>query len=199
MARPTMARLIDRVRGLTYAGTAEYTVGTVNYFSDDHIQTYLDDHREDVWREAMEVEPTYESTGVVYKVYELERTEWESTDGGTAVFYVQDVTGTTIGTANYTVDYQRGYVTFATDRGGTAYFSNGRVYDIYAAAADLLTAWAAREARQFDVSTPAVNAKRSQKADYLLKMASQYRAMSSGPGAEPGSGGGVSLYRSDMG
>lgn len=199
MARSTMARLIDRVRGLTYAGTAEYTVGTVNYFSDDHIQTYLDDHREDVWREAMEVEPTYEATGVVYKVYELERTEWESTDGGTAVFYVQDVSGATIGTANYSVDYQRGYVTFTTDRGGTAYFSNGRVYDIYAASADLLEAWAAREARQFDVSTPAVNAKRSQKVQELRNQASLYRARSAGPGGEPGSGGGVSLYRSDMG
>lgn len=198
MARSTMARLIDRVRTLTYAGSSEYQVGTANFWDADHIQEVLDANRADVYRADLNSQLTYDGGTAQYKVYQAPYAEWESTDGGTTVFYVQTSPGVTVGTANYTADYQRGVVTFSADQGGTAYLVTGRVFDVYAAAADVLEAWAAREARQFEVETPAVRAMRQQKMANLLTMAAQYRAKSSGPGGAGGGGGGVSLYRSDM-
>jgi hypothetical protein len=198
MARTTMTRLIDRVRTLTYAGTAEYTVGTASFWDADHVQEVLDANRRDVYRANLHIQETYDAGAVQYKVYEAHLSEWETTDGGTATFVVQTSPGVTVGTASYTADYQRGVVTFTSDQAGAAYLVTGRVYDIYAAAADLLEAWAAREARQYEVETPAVRAMRQQKMKQLLSMAGQYRAKSSGPGGVGGGGGGVSLYRSDM-
>ena len=40
--RTGMTNLVARVRALTGAGTAEYTAGTVTYWTDDHLQTILD-------------------------------------------------------------------------------------------------------------------------------------------------------------
>lgn len=48
-------------------------------------------------------------------------------------------------------------------------------YDLYAAAADLLEAWAAREKLNFDFDTDGQSFKRSQKAAALLALAREYR------------------------
>ena len=40
--RTGMTNLVARVRALTGAGTAEYTAGSVTYWTDDHLQTILD-------------------------------------------------------------------------------------------------------------------------------------------------------------
>lgn len=191
MARSTMARLISRVRGLSYAGTAEYTIGADSYFSDDHVQTFLDACRRDVVRAPLVDREEYNGSGVrVFRTFDTGLRELESTDAGTAVFKIETSDGFTAGTALWSADYQTGVVTFASNTAGTAYYLTARAYDVYGAAADLLEAWASREARQFDVSTPAVNAKRSQKAAMLREQAMILRA-------QGGSGGGVDMYRSD--
>jgi hypothetical protein len=48
-------------------------------------------------------------------------------------------------------------------------------YDAYAAAADLLEMWAAREKLSFDVDADGARFKRSQKAAMLLELAQTYR------------------------
>lgn len=48
-------------------------------------------------------------------------------------------------------------------------------YDAYAAAADLLEMWAAREKLAFDVDADGARFKRSQKAAMLLELAQTYR------------------------
>lgn len=53
---------------------------------------------------------------------------------------------------------------------------DGRAHDIHAAAADALDEWAARLARNFDVSTHGQNLSRSQQAKALREAASGYRA-----------------------
>lgn len=195
MARSGMTRLIDRVRSLTYAGTAEYSVGTANFWDADHVEQLLDDHRSDIYRHSLTPITEYRSGTAAYYTYASGATEWETTTGGTSIFFVQDSAGSNVSTASYTPDYQRGNITFTTDQSGSAYYVTGRVYDIYAAGASLLEQWAAREARQFEVETPAVRAMRQQKMENLLAMAAQLRGQSSGIA---GTGGGmINLYRSD--
>ncbi len=48
-------------------------------------------------------------------------------------------------------------------------------YDAYAAAADLLEVWAAREKLSFDVNADGASFSRSQKARLMLAQAAQYR------------------------
>lgn len=175
-ARDTMSQLISDVRALTYAGTAEYTLGAVSFFSDEHIQRYLDAHRQDIWDAPMQQMPRRVSGGsVAYYDYQVGAGNLEATNAGTAVFLVRDGLGATLGTATYTVDYQRGAVTFVADTGGSARYVDARSYDLYSAAADLLESWAAREKLSFDAQTEDQRFSRSQKHKQLLTMAAEYR------------------------
>lgn len=174
-ARTTMARLIQEVRNLTAADHAEYTIGTATYWDDAQVQTMLDRHRRDVNRAPLEAVYAWASGGSIqYQEYRACFGEWEATDGGSAIFQVEDSTGANAGTAAWSADYARGIVTFAADQRGTAYYVTGRVFDLYGAAAELLRAWAAREKLAFDFSSDQQSFKRSQKAQTLLQMAVEY-------------------------
>lgn len=179
MARSTLAQLITDVRSLTFAGTAEYTLGATTYFSDDHIQRYLDAHREDLWDVPLRAVPRRIGGGsVAYYDHRVGYGNLEATSAGTSIFTVRDGLGATIGTASYSVDYQRGMVTFAADTAGSARYADARTYNVYAAAADLLEAWAAREALSFDIQTEDQRLTRSQKQKQLLTLAAEYRQQS---------------------
>lgn len=176
MARDTMSDLIQRVRDMTNAGTAVYSTGSSTYFSDDHIQDILDRNRLDFRFQRMEAHPRYITGGSVeYFDYEVGYSDLERTDGGTAIFWIEDGVGTNVGTANYSVDYQRGLVTFGTNTNGTAYYATGRAYDVHGAAADLLERWASHEALSFDVGTAERRLARSQKYQMLTEQARNYR------------------------
>lgn len=179
MARSTLASLIQQLRGLTYAGTAEYTIGTASYWDDDQLEVLLDRFRLDVFREPLRSQEELIGGGTVnWKTY-LSRRQWfESTNGGTAIFVVEDSTGAKAGTALWSADYNRGVVTFAANTGGTEYYLTGRSYDLYSAAAELLTSWATKEKLAFDFTTDGQSFRESQKATMLLSMAEQYRGMS---------------------
>jgi len=154
MSRSGMADNIARVRGLTYAGTAEYTLGTASYWDDNQIEQVLDRHRQDLVRHKLMREPNYIGGGSV--IYTRLRSAYgflETAASGTAVFVIEDSVGDDRGTATFTADYQLGIFDFAADTGGTALYLTARSYDIYGAAAELLEQWASREARCFDFST----------------------------------------------
>jgi len=178
--RPSMAALIQRVRGLTYAGTAEFSVGSDSYYSDQHVQDYLDAHRRDVQYAPLAPVPLNTvnngSGSVSYYDYQAPYGNWEATSGGTAVLIVHDAIGSAIGTAAWSLDPLRGLVTFGQETLGSARYVTGRVYDLYGAAADLLESWAAREARAFDYSGDGQTLTRSQKAKGLRDQAAEYRA-----------------------
>jgi hypothetical protein len=163
-----MATLINRVRTLTYAGTAEYTRGTVSYWSDDHIEEILDRHRIDLVRHKLMSEPTYTGGGSV--VYTRQRSAYGNLEQGTAL-YVEDSVGDDRGTALWSADYQLGIFEFTSDQRGTALYLTARSYDPYGAAGELLEEWAASEARSFDFSTDGQNFARSQKAEGLREQA----------------------------
>lgn len=138
MARSTMVDLIETLRGMTQAGQADYTVAGVSYWSDDQLQAVLDRHRLDVHHELLRSVESWQGGGsVAYYDYYSEHGSFEHTGGGTALFIVEDSTGTNAGTALWTADYSRGQVTFSADTKGIRYYLSGRSYDLNGAAADV--------------------------------------------------------------
>lgn len=190
MTRTTMSDLILTLRGLTSAGSAEYTVNGSAYWTDDQLQAVLDRHVCNV-RHA-ELQPIGQvgaGGSISYYDYQSSKRFFETTGGGTSRFIVQDESGGTIGTAAYTVDYPRGLVTFGTATGGLSRYVTGFSFDLNAAAADVWNQKASHYVTAYDFSTDNHSLRRGQIIDNCLKMAKEY-----------GSGGAVytvSVDRSD--
>lgn len=171
MSRSGMSDLIQRVRTLTGAGTAGYSVGTANYWDADQVQDVLDRHRYPIERALMDPVATYTGGSVIYTRYSAPAGYLEA---GTALS-VTDGVGNEIGTALWSADYQRGEFTFTTDQGSAGRYITGRTYDVHAAAAELLEAWASHEAQAFDFTTDGQSFARSQRAQGLRAQASDLR------------------------
>lgn len=176
MVRTGMTTLIDTLRGLTDAGTAEWTVagqaGSITYWDDDEIQRVLDRHREDIIHADLDPVESYSSGTVVYLEY---RAGYGDIESGTAVFKIENVDGTIGG---WSMDYARGVATFSTNQAGSAYYWTGRTYDLNAAAADVWRMKAANVAKMFDFSTDGHSIKRSALRQSYLDMAQYYASMS---------------------
>ena len=132
--RAGMSDIIAQLRGMTNAGTSDYTINSVAYWSDQQLQDILDKHRFDGY--SQEVVPVMEmSTG------ELSTTRYylgdHNIESGTDVFWISDSVGNKIDTANYSVDYNLGLVTFTANTAGLYYFATYHSIDINAAAAEV--------------------------------------------------------------
>jgi hypothetical protein len=167
-----MASLIQRVRSLTYAGTAEYALGTANFWDDDQIEQVLDRHRVDIFRERLESVPTYDGSGTA--IYTVHYSTYGNLEAGTALV-IEDSAGSDRGTASYSVDYQLGRVDFSADQAGTALYMTARSYDPFGAAAEVLEVWASTAARSFDFSADGQSFSASQKAKGLREQARELR------------------------
>jgi hypothetical protein len=175
MARLGLGDLFEYVRKLTYAGTADYTLGTINFWDDDQVEEILDRHRKDVYTEQLGQFPRSVGGGTLeYYEFRSRYGHFEKTDGGTAVFVVEDSLGADSASADYAVDYVKGVVTFTPDQAGSARFLTGRYYDVYGAAAELLRSWATKEKLEFTFSTDGQSFQRRQKAEMLMQMAAEY-------------------------
>lgn len=176
MSRAGMSDNIMRVRALTYAGTAEYTLGTANFWDDNQIEQVLDRHRQDLVRHKLMREPSYIGGGSV--VYTRLRSAYgflEAPTSGTTVFFIEDSVGDNRGTSTYTSDLQLGIFDFDADTGGTALYLSARSYDIYGAAAEVLEQWASHEARCFDFSTDGQTFSVNQKVTNMREQAAMLR------------------------
>ena len=181
MARSGMSSLITELRGLTEAGATDYTVTSSTYWSDDHLQDILDLHRHDIIFEQLSMYPVQIAGGSIsYQDYRSGFGFLEATTGGTSILYLQDSTGATIGTANYTPDYRRGQFQFSANQSGSVYYLTGRSYDLNAAAADVWRRKAAHVApTSFDFSTDNHSISRSQVYKHSLEMADYFEGKSS--------------------
>jgi hypothetical protein len=176
MARSGMADNIYRVRTLAGAGTAEYTVGTASLWDDDQIANVLDRHRTDMVRQPLIREVTYTGGGsVVYTRFRSPRGFLETVASGTAAFQIEDALGDARGTATYTADYHTGIFDFTTDQMGTVLYARASSYDVYAAAGEVLDAWATKVAQDFDFTADGQSFARSQKVQALRSAASDMR------------------------
>lgn len=190
MARSGMAAIIDELRGLTEAGTSEYTLGTTVYWSDDALQDMLDMNRMDLVHEALTPNPiivggTIPSPTIRYPYYKYLQylssyTFFEATNGGTDVFYIQDGTGATLGTALWGADYRRGIINLVNDALGTTLYLTGSRYDLNATAADVWRSKASHYAPStFNFSTDNHSITRSQVFDHAIDMMKFFQGISS--------------------
>ena len=171
--REGMYTLVETLRGMADAGTADWTAGTIVYWDDTQMQKVLDRHRFEFVREAAAPVVTYDGQGnSVYKVYWL---PYQNLESGTAVFEVETADGATVSTG-YSVDYQAGKITFTSNTAGTAYYITGRSYDINLAAADVWRIKASNASKQFDFSTDNHSIKRGNYVKNCLEMAQYYTA-----------------------
>ena len=136
-----MQTLADRLRNLTNAGDGDYTVGTVVYWTDEHLQDVLDRHQVWVVNHPVTFVPQTQAGGTVnYLTAITGYRDWEAAAGtaGTERFIVRETDGDFNSSANYTPDYENGRITWSATQGGTAYMVTGYSYDVYAAAVDVL-------------------------------------------------------------
>lgn len=171
MARAGMSDLIAELRGMCDAGTADYTVGTVSYWSDDHLQAALDMRRTDVIHEYIQPTSTVNTSNET--VYVDFYTHFLNMESGTVTF-IQDLNGAAVGTADYTIDYFTGKITFDNDTGGSVLHLTTRIYDMNLAASDVWKRKAANAAKMFDFSTDNHSIKRGQFMANCNAMAAQY-------------------------
>ncbi len=155
-----MADLISRVR-LLVADPA----GASQVFDDQAVQNALDRHQIVVRYAELRAEPTFGATGL-YQDYYAGMGDWEADEALYDAAY--------IALTPSAADRLTGHWTFEAGQLPPVYIV-GKSYDMYAAAADLLEAWAAREKLNFDFDTDGQSFKRSQKAAALLALAREYR------------------------
>jgi len=179
---------------MTSAGTADYTAGTVTYYSDEHLDTCLDRHQKPFVYHPMEANyPNVVAGGTYeYTIYEIGYGNIEETTGGTAIFYIQDKDAAVVASSNYSVDYRNGIVTFVADTAGASYYVTGYSYDMSGAASDIWRQKAVQAANSFDFSTDNHSIKRSQVYAQYMAMADYYRGLS-----QHGSGGHGCMERED--
>jgi len=175
--RTTMSDLIQKLRVFTNAGVSDFTVYTVNYWSDQHLQNELDKTQEKVNYQAMQAIPTYGIGGTVtYAEYRTGLEDWEKSPT------IQDGGGTTLtagtATGNYSFDDNIGVITFVGDTEGNTRYITGNVYNVEMAAAKIWEQKAAFYATQFDFSTDNHSIKKSQVILQCKDMAKHYRSMS---------------------
>jgi hypothetical protein len=187
MARTGMAQLLITLRGMTEAGSADYTLGTQTYWSDDHLQSVADRHRVDLRNHYAQPQNRPVSGG--YAVYEY-LIGYGDLESGTALA-VEDGIGNAYGTALYTVDAARGVITFAADNQGKSVAVTGPSFDLNSAAAEVWTMKAAHVAQAYDFSTDNHRMSRSQMRTACLEMARFYKSQA--PNVS------VSMERSDTG
>lgn len=174
MARTGMTTLISYLRDMGVAGTADYTLGTVSYWTDDQLQTILDRHKIFVNQEELIPIDSLNNGTIQWLEYRSQYGNFEETTGGTAVFVIKNATGETFGTANWTADYANGIITFAADTAGTPYYLTGTSYDINRAASDVWRTKAGHHASGVDFSTDNMTVKRGQLIKNDIDMANYY-------------------------
>jgi hypothetical protein len=190
--RTGMSYIVTELRTLCEAGTADYALGTVNFWSDDQLQNVLDKHAVVLDFEPMTVFPQRTAGKYLYQSYYIGYQYLEQTSGGTAVFQIMDYNGTNIGTALYSVDYDIGIVAFEADQGsGIPYFVSGTSYDLEASAAEVWHKKMVHYASAYNFSTDSHNVQREQLYTHAKEMAEYFEGRS-GEGA-----GNISLERPD--
>lgn len=180
MARATMAEIIEEVRRLANAGTADTTLAGVTYWSDDQLQEIAERHGREFRRVALSPLSTYVDGATEYKDYPLPihdnyRIEREGVDSG---FAIRTASGTT--PPSYTISWSRRMVTFASNTNGVAFYLDCRAYNVYSAVADVYEAKAGFVSAGVDWSSDNHNIKASQEHAHYKAEAMRYRAMSGG-------------------
>lgn len=171
--------LVEDLRRLVGAGSAQYTAAGSSWWTDAQLQAALDDRRRLYQRGLIDfytdvVAPSGSAAYTRGVIGVQGKLEPGTAAGGTAnnVGTIVDSQGSTI--TGWTI-HDDGHVIFTANQGGSARYFNGYAYDLYAAAADVLEAWASTVKTRFDFSTDDQSFDRSQAHKMLLEQAHEYR------------------------
>lgn len=163
--------LTDDLRALVAAGTAEYTAGTVTFWTDAQLQGALDHNRTLIDYQPITWHPrVYGGGSAEYKRGSINTSQY--VEAGTAGGTVQDYDGGTI--TGWTLS-RDGWIDFAADTAGSALYFSAWSYDLNAAAAEVCTSWASALKGLVDVATDDQSLKLSQKRMGLIEMAQEFR------------------------
>jgi len=175
-ARGGMVNLINKLRSMTEAGPADYKIAGVSHWSDVLLQEILDGHRTDVVREPLRAEADFLNIGSAeYRNYYSQYRNFEEAASGTPAWDVEDGTGESASTADYSINYNAGHVRFNENTLGISYYLSCRVYNLNGAAAEVWQKKAAHVARAYDFRADQAQFNRSQMFDHYMKMADHYR------------------------
>lgn len=177
MARDGMSNLITLVRQHANVGTADMSFGGVAYWTDDQIQAMLD--RTQARRYARDLIYLDDSE----TDYRLPASSaWVERAGSASGWQLYSSAGSAVGTADYSVNYDAGIITFPTAQNGAGYILDYREYELYAVVADVWQQKASYYATQVNWSSDNMRVEASKKADQCLAMANKYRGMAGGGG-----------------
>lgn len=169
--RAGVAYIIEEVRRLAGAGTADLSIAGVDYFTDEHIQEILDSRRVRLSREQMWYEHELSEGGgtTIYHNMRLGHgwVEDVQAGGNTDNMKITDSQGSIQGTSLYTFNAVEGFIRFTSNQKGSYRYYTGWGYNPYTAAYDLLLSWSMSLARQPDWTTDNMGVKRSQKVKAL--------------------------------
>jgi hypothetical protein len=173
-ARPTMTELIAELRTMCEAGTADYSVGTVTYWSDDQLQAILDRLFHFHNFEGLIPVPQYGIGTTYYYDFYANGEWWEGS--ATIRGYTSGTSGAmgTINPANYSFDNVNGIVSFTNPQGTLGFTITGNTFDMNKAAAEVWRKKAGHYAAAYDFSTDNHSLKRSQLMAQAQEMARFY-------------------------
>lgn len=168
--RDSMARLIAKTRLLIGDQVA---AGSAPQFSDLDIQDALDERVLFVKYEALIPRVTYSTNAYEYLDYYSENGYLEDAVTLLGPNYQ------TLTPSSSQLMLREAHFTFLAGAGTGQYppvWLDGKSYDLYGSAADLLEAWAGSFARQFDFTADGATFRMSQKGAGLIAQAQAYRA-----------------------
>lgn len=185
MARTGLTNLIHKIRALCNVGTADYALvggsGTVTYWTDDLLQNYLDRTRRTFRMIRLEPHSDFVDGDTTWTAYHLpiwaKNFEEYAADGSSG-WRVYDETGTTIGTAEYSPNYEAGIITFSADQAGDLRYVDFRAYDLNRTAAYIWDAKAAHVAQNVTWSSDNHHIDAGQEVEHCLTMARRFRTLS---------------------
>jgi hypothetical protein len=177
--RAGMANLLERLRSLTHAGTADFSIDDVSYFSDSQLQDILDSNVTFMNDYPLTWQPDVVGGGTIeYRSCSASPyRDFEESTSGTTHWIVRDGQGGTAscGTSAYTPDYITGRLMFTANQGGAAYYLTARSYDLYSAAADVWLRRQAYYADWYEFSSDDQRFARQQAYDHAVQMEKNMR------------------------
>jgi len=170
--------LVDYLRVICSAGTADYEFNGGTYWTDEQIVTILD--RTLTVQTNISAESIYqtEEGSAVYFQYDIHHTWFEDVESGTPYYRAYDGEGSAIGTEEYTLDPLNGIMRFIEDQAGSAVRVDLTLYNINKAAAELWRQKAAHIAEvSYDIVLDGHKFTRSQRIRSYMQMASEYDSL----------------------
>lgn len=145
-------------------------------FSDDRLQTILDNNRQDFYQSPLQSIGQVVGGSTIYKWYSLPSQQYqEGTASGTALVRIFNYGGTVETT--YTSDFNNASFTFVSDTRGSAYYMTGRSFNFNKAVSEGWKEKAAYYSGNFDFKVEGRSFNKSQVIKNCLSMADYFATM----------------------